>query len=108
MAALFSCCLWEVDGHAITGKSRVLFIIGYLATNHRTSMCVCLCVCAGPYLIVGVQRRQVGLLEGQNIYEVSKFDIIPFMSSTNHLSEAQVSGITWQELWHRRIFFPYM
>ena len=40
--------------------------------------------------MVGVERRQVSKLEGQDIYEVSKFEVIPFMASTNHLSEAQV------------------
>ncbi len=42
---------------------------------------------------MGVDRKLVGKLEGQDIYEVTKFEVIPFMGSTNHLTEAQVSDV---------------
>ena len=45
----------------------------------------------GPYLIVATDRKLAGKIDNQDIYEVSGFEIIPFMASTHHLTEAQVS-----------------
>ena len=68
----------------------------------RKGVCVCVCVSIGPfslhvinflkgpYLIVTTGRSLVGKIEGQDIYEASGFQILPFARSTLHLSESQV------------------
>ena len=53
--------------------------------------CMVIPTYVGPYLIVATDRKLAGKIDNQDIYEVSGFEIIPFMASTHHLTEAQVS-----------------
>ena len=46
---------------------------------------------SGPYLIVATSKKQVGQIDGNIIYEITAFDIIPFSKTTIHLSEVQVN-----------------
>ena len=50
-----------------------------------------LCTLSGPYLIVATNKKQVGQIDGNIIYEITAFDIIPFSKTTIHLSEVQVN-----------------
>ena len=44
----------------------------------------------GPYLVVGTSHREVGSVEGHKIYEMTRYEIIPFLTSTLHLTQSQV------------------
>lgn len=48
----------------------------------------------GPYLIVGTSHKDVGSISGHRIYEMTRYELIPFMSSTLHLTQSQVTIAT--------------
>ncbi|XP_019857883.1 PREDICTED: phosphatidylinositide phosphatase SAC1-A-like [Amphimedon queenslandica] len=43
----------------------------------------------GPYLLVGTQHRLVGIINGHEIYQMTNYDVIPFVKSTLHLTQSQ-------------------
>ena len=47
-------------------------------------------MCTGPYLVVGTNHREVGSIDGHRVFEMTGYDIIPFMKSTLHLAQSQV------------------
>ena len=53
----------------------------------------------GPYLIVGTAHREVGSIDSQKIFEMTRYELIPFLTSTLHLTQSQV---------HILLSFPYM
>ena len=61
--------------------------------SHCLSVCftVSVCMSAGPYLIVAKHRKLLGRIEGQDIFEASNFEVIPFVKSNHHMTESQVS-----------------
>uniref|UniRef100_A0A1X7UZM2 Uncharacterized protein n=1 Tax=Amphimedon queenslandica TaxID=400682 RepID=A0A1X7UZM2_AMPQE len=44
----------------------------------------------GPYLLIGTQHRLVGIINGHEIYQMTNYDVIPFVKSTLHLTQSQV------------------
>ena len=74
-------------------KKDIQILIGIIRlicgkSNHTLSRD---CHVTGPYLVVGTQHRLVGSIEGHQIYEMTHYDIIPFIGSTLHLTQSQVS-----------------
>ena len=53
----------------------------------------------GPYLIVGTAHREVGSIDNQKIFEMTRYELIPFLTSTLHLTQSQV---------HTLPLLPYM
>ncbi|XP_002163746.2 phosphatidylinositol-3-phosphatase SAC1 [Hydra vulgaris] len=45
---------------------------------------------AGPYLVVVSKRKVVGLINGEEIWQMKEADLIPFPKSTTHLTESQI------------------
>uniref|UniRef100_A0A1X7UQZ1 SAC domain-containing protein n=1 Tax=Amphimedon queenslandica TaxID=400682 RepID=A0A1X7UQZ1_AMPQE len=43
----------------------------------------------GPYLLIGTQHRLVGIINGNKIYHMTHYDVIPFVKSTLHLTQSQ-------------------